>query len=140
MAYAQWVSFTIKAVGFSGVIDFSSLVWGKFYQWDDKDNEVSVNGIQFDAGKSYPNLVSSCGRSDSASGTQGYFYICQSGKQPTDPDYKVCKLSWDCPWGSKTNSWGASDYDSDAYVVGISGGSTFGGAIGTLTVVVAKIA
>jgi hypothetical protein len=29
---------------------------------------------------------------------------------PSDPDYKVCKISWDCPWGSKTNTWGASDY------------------------------
>jgi hypothetical protein len=138
-AYAQWASFTIKAVGFPGVIDYSRLQWGKFYQWDNKDHEVSVNGIKFAEGRTSLNLVSACGREDSPSGTQGEFYICKDGADPKGPDYKVCKLSWDCPWAGKINSWGASDYDSDMYVVSITGGSSFGGAIGTLTVTVAKI-
>jgi len=89
--------------------------------------------------KAYCNVISSCGRSDSASGTEGSFYICIDGKDDLDPDHKVCKIYWDCPWGSKTNTWGASDYDSDKYVVGVCGGSSYGGAIGNLSVVVATI-
>lgn len=141
MAYAQWVSFTIKTVGFSATTDYCGLDWGKWYKWDNKDDEIgSVNGITLDKGKTYNNIISSCGRSDSSSGTEGSFYLCDGSKKQGDPDYKICKLSWDCPWGSKTNTWAASDYDSDQYIVSITGGSSYGGAIGTLTVTVAKIA
>lgn len=140
MAYAQWVSFTIKVKGFAGTTDYGNLSWGKFYKYDNKDDEIAnVKGIKFQDGRVYNTVICSCGRSDSASGTEGSFYICIDGKDPSDPDYKVCKISWDCPWGSKTNTWGASDYDSDKYVVSVSGGSTYGGAIGMLSVVVADI-
>jgi Aegerolysin len=139
MAYAQWVSFTMKTIGFNANVSGATLSWGKFYQWDNKDQEVFpdvINQLTFTASKNYPNVISSCGREDSPSGTTGYFDLFTgTGGAAT----KVCRLNWDCPWGSKTNSWSASDYDDEKYIVSISGGSSYGGAIGTLTVIVAAI-
>ena len=139
MAYAQWVSFTMKTIGFDATVDSASLDWGKFYKWDNKDQEESagdIDTLKFQANKSYTNAISSCGREDSPSGTQGHFDLfTQVGGQKT----QVCRLNWDCPWGSKTNSWSASDYDDEKYIVSISGGSSYGGAIGTLSVMVAAI-
>ncbi|MDG4596773.1 MAG: aegerolysin family protein [Candidatus Contendobacter sp.] len=142
MAYGQWVSFTVRVKGFAGRADLANLIWGKFYKYDDKDSEIdiaAVNNIKFENNNTYSNIIASCGRSDAASGTEGSFYICIDGKAPDDPDYKVCKISWDCPWGTKTNTFAASDFDPDKYVVSIIGGSTYGGSIGMLTVVVADI-
>ena len=67
---------------------------GEFYQFDDKDNELSpeqVNGQVIESGSEGVNVVSSCGREDSASGTQGQFDLY-------DGDTKVVTLVWDCPW------------------------------------------
>ncbi len=142
MAYGQWVSFSIKTKGFNGVVNNATLSWGKFYKYDNKDEEVDssqINGIQFTSGKFYPNAISACGRSDAASGTEGSFDIYIDGSDVTDKNNLICKLSWDCPWGSKTNTWGASGYDVEKYIVGIIGGSSYGGAIGNLTVTIADI-
>ena len=49
MAYAQWVSFTVKVKGFAGKTDNANLSWGKFYKYDNKDEEIAdVNGIKFE--------------------------------------------------------------------------------------------
>ena len=128
MAYAQWVSYSILADNFSATIKNASLSWGKFYKYDDKDNELSpdqVNGQVIESGAEGSNVVSSCGREDSSSGTQGQFDLY-------DGDTKVVTLVWDCPWGSKTNSWSQTGQNKN-YIVSVTGGSSYGGAIGVLT-------
>ena len=70
MAYAQWLSITIKAVGFDCKIGKLSLKWGKLYRNNDKDKEINVsevNGTVIKDKSSY--TFSSCGRDSSASGT-----------------------------------------------------------------------
>jgi hypothetical protein len=128
MAYAQWVSYTVLADNFNATIKNASLSWGKFYLYDDKDHELSpddVNGQVIESGTEGFNVVSSCGRSDSASGTQGQFDLY-------DGDTKVVTLVWDCPWGSKTNSWSQTSQNKK-YIVSVTGGSVSSGAIGVLT-------
>lgn len=44
-ACAQWVSFTIKLINFSGGVRSASLDWGKVYKSDDKDHELSADEI-----------------------------------------------------------------------------------------------
>lgn len=75
-------------------------------------------------------ISTSCGRSDSASGTQGSFDLY-------DGDTRVVTLVWNCPWGSKSNSWSQSNQNSK-YVVSVTGGSMDSGSIGVLTVEVIK--
>ena len=128
MAYAQWVSYTVLAVNINVTIKNAGLSWGKFYKFDNKDHELSpdeVNGQVIEIDTEGLNVVSSCGRSDSASGTQGQFDLY-------DGETKVVTLSWDCPWGSKKNTWSQSN-QSRNYVVSVSGGSHDSGAIGVLT-------
>ncbi len=140
MAYAQWVSFTMKAANFDAFVGGAHRDWGKFYQWDNKDKEVSnstIDEIELEKGKTYPQEISTCGRENSSSGTEGYFYL-YTNKERKDAD-AICKIYWDCPWGSKTNTWKASDYDPDKYIVSFQGGSQYGGAIGTLTLTIADI-
>ena len=62
MAYAQWVSFNMKTSGFSANVQNASLDWGKFYHYDDKDQEVSsgdVDKIALTGGRNYPNVIAS---------------------------------------------------------------------------------
>ena len=66
----------------------------------DKDYEISVGDIENATilpGENF--MISSCGRSDSASGTEGEFEIYEDGGG------KVRHFYWSCPWGSKINTW-----------------------------------
>lgn len=133
MAYAQWVSYSIIADNCNLQIKNSQHSWGKFYKYDNKDNELSpseVDGQVIEIGQECFNVVSSCGRSDSASGIQGSFDLY-------DGDTRVVTLVWNCPWGSKSNSWSQSNQNSK-YVVSVTGGSMDSGSIGVLTVEVIK--
>lgn len=76
--------------------------------------------------------VASCGRSDSASGTEGYFDVY-------DGDTHVCHVYWDCPWGSKTNKFQVTDV-SDDYGVTPAGANLDSGAVGTVTIKIGKYA
>jgi hypothetical protein len=105
---------------------------GKFYKWDNKDNEISTSDVDKQvATQSKDGDVAACGRSDASSGTEGSLDLY-------DGDVKVCHIAWDCPWGSKTNIFNTSDIDN-AYLVQHTGANLDGGAIGTVTVKVAKI-
>ncbi|KKC98871.1 MULTISPECIES: aegerolysin family protein [Photobacterium] len=133
MAYAQWVSYTVIADNCNLQVKNAEHSWGKFYKYDNKDDELSpeeVNGQVVEIGQEGFNIVSSCGRSDSASGTQGSFDLF-------DGSTKVVTLVWDCPWGSKSNSWSQTGQNRN-YVVSVTGGSMNSGAIGVLTVEVIK--
>ncbi|KAG8673810.1 hypothetical protein FPOAC2_07281 [Fusarium poae] len=133
MAYGQWVYIIIQSKIASGEISLKnvSLNWGKFYQWDNKDQEISTDDVQkvvIPSNKSAG--VASCGRSDASSGTEGSFDLY-------DGDNKICNIYWDCPWGSKTNTFTVGSVDDD-YMVQATGANLDSGAIGTVTVKVAK--
>lgn len=133
MAYGQWVSYNISADNVDLTIQNASTNWGKFYAYDNKDKELTpdqINGTKIPSGTQLNNIVSSCGRSDAASGTQGQFDLL-------DGSTKVATLNWDCPWGSSTNSWSLSGQNMN-YMVAITGGNQSSGAIGTLTCEVFK--
>jgi len=130
MAYAQWVAITIRPANCKLTIKNVVHQWGKFYSGS-KDKEVdpsSINGTQIDAGDAY--AISACGREDSASGTEGSFDLY-------DGNAHVGTYSWDCPWGSKTNSstWSPAQ---DNYVAQITGANLDSGALGNVEIKVAK--
>lgn len=133
MAYGQWVSYSILADNAELTIKNASTSWGKFYAYDNKDQELTpdqINGTKIPSGAGMYNVVSSCGRSDAAAGTQGQFDLY-------DGTTKVVTLNWDCPWGGSTNSWSQSGQNTN-YMVSVSGGNQQSGAIGTLTCEVFK--
>ncbi|KAH8626842.1 hypothetical protein IG631_18860 [Alternaria alternata] len=73
MAYAQWVVIHIINSFRNGSISIKNAeaMWGKFHKNGNKDAEIGageVNKVSVGAGSS--EKVSSCGRSDSASGTE----------------------------------------------------------------------
>ncbi|CAF1573660.1 unnamed protein product, partial [Didymodactylos carnosus] len=74
---------------------------------------------------------SSSGRSWSASGTQGSVELWSQS-------VKIGTFVWDCPWGSKTNSYDITDKGAD-YVISVDGGSRYGGAIGIVSITVAYV-
>lgn len=110
----------------------TSEIRGKFYKWDNKDNEISAADVDKQvATRGHDADVASCGRSDASSGTEGTLDLY-------DDDVKVCHIYWSCPWGSKTNEFQITDIDN-AYVVQQTGANLDGGALGTVTVKVARI-
>lgn len=130
-AYAQWASFTLQPMGFTLSVKNAKLQWGKFYANGNKDQEISaadVDKITVNSGDSA--TIYTCGRSDAASGTQGSFDLYNG-------EVKIGTYSWDCPWGSKTNTstWTP---DSTSYITQQTGGSLDGGALGSITIKVAK--
>ena len=131
MAYAQWVSVTVQVIGFTGVIKNAVHQWGKFYESGNKDNEISpsdIDGTTIASGSSF--TINACGREDAASGTEGSFDVY-------DGDTHVGTYSWDCPWGSKTNSstWSPG---SDSYVGQVTGANLDSGALGNVSLKIAK--
>ncbi|GAA3563392.1 MULTISPECIES: aegerolysin family protein [Marinobacter] len=127
MAYAQWISITIEPKNYDVTIKNVTSDWGKFYSGS-KDNEVSpedIEGKVIKAGEKF--TISSCGRSDSASGTEGSFDLYHGSSH-------VGNYYWDCPWGSKTNTstWTA---DNSEYITQVTGGNLDSGAIGNVQLV-----
>ncbi|KAH8911160.1 Asp hemolysin [Coniochaeta sp. PMI_546] len=135
MAYAQWIYMIVQNMMRSGnlTIQGAGTSWGKFYQWDNKDKEISSGDVDNLSAQPSGNLgIASCGREDASSGTEGGYDIY-------DGTTKVCHISWDCPWGSKTNTFDVSDIN-DNYIVQATGANLYGGAIGTVTTKVVKVA
>ncbi|CAJ0552499.1 Ff.00g005770.m01.CDS01 [Fusarium sp. VM40] len=133
MAYAQWVYILIQAKLASGEISVKNvnLNWGKFFKYNNKDDEISTDEIKkivIATNKSAG--IASCGRSDASSGTEGSLDLY-------DGDVKICHIYWSCPWGSKTNTFTVNDVD-DNYIVQQTGANLDSGALGNVTVKVAK--
>lgn len=111
----------------------ASLDWGKFYEYDNKDKELSageINKIEVASGKSA--WICSCGRSDASSGTEGSFELY-------DGSVKIGRFKWNCPWGKKGNSfeW-TQDASTESYFTEREGGNKDSGAIGTVTITCIK--
>ncbi|RPJ77934.1 MAG: aegerolysin [Alphaproteobacteria bacterium] len=130
MAYAQWVTMTLKPIGFDLTVKNVKLDWGKFYAKDNKDIEIDKSGIEgmvINSGLSA--IISACGRSDAASGTEGQFDLYDNGRQ-------IGTYYWDCPWGTKTNKskWTPVVEDDDAYITQITGANLNSGALGNIII------
>jgi hypothetical protein len=128
MAYAQWIEVKIRATSFTISVKNANLPWGKFYRLGNKDQEIStddINKITITSGNSA--TICSCGRADASAGTEGSFDLY-------DGDTKVGTYRWDCPWGSKTNSFGWDTVDDDKYTTEATGGNTDSGSIGNVTI------
>ncbi|WP_281233264.1 aegerolysin family protein [Flavobacterium gelatinilyticum] len=134
MAYAQWIEVKIVSENMTLKVQNAKLSWGKFYEYGNKDKELStseINNITVDSGTS--TRICSCGRSDASSGTEGSFDLY-------DGDTKIGSFNWDCPWGKKKNSFNWSQSASkDSYSTDREGGNTDSGAIGNVTITCVKI-
>ncbi|KAE8329922.1 Aegerolysin family protein [Aspergillus sergii] len=134
-AYAQWA--TIKMIN-----DFNSddnaitiknvkVNWGKIYVDGNKDKEIpasQVNGKEIIPGTSH--LFETCGRSDAASGTEGTLELW-------DKTQRICKLYWDCPWGSKVNKFEVQEKHK-TYRVEVGPWNSYGGALGNVDVEISR--
>lgn len=144
MAYAQWGTFVIYATNFNVTIKNVAHSWGKFYDskqigvaGGSKDNEYQPSDIEgkvVAAGMSF--AINACGREDASSGTEGSFDLY-------DGTTFVGTYTWDCPWGSKSNSstWSAAGPQPplNSYVTQQSGANLDSGALGTVVIQTTKI-
>ncbi|KAI1771103.1 aegerolysin type hemolysin [Hypoxylon cercidicola] len=136
MAYAQWVVIQIINNFRSGKINVKNarIFWGKFHDHTNKDNEIGsdiVSKIEIPANST--TKIYSCGRSDSATGTEGQFDLY-------DGDHKICTIYWDCPWGSKDNNFEIRDHDvvKTEYMVSKGDWNKYSGALGDVDVEIAR--
>ncbi len=93
MAYKEWIALEVKATDYPLTIQGASVSWGKFYQYPNKDVELSaaqINGLRVEPGKSV--IIAACGRSCAASGTEGRLEVHH------DEAGKLSGISWNCPW------------------------------------------
>ncbi|CAA7262647.1 unnamed protein product [Cyclocybe aegerita] len=148
-AYAQWVIIILHNVGSSPFkIANLGLSWGKLYAdgkplhqskriWylplsltGNKDKEVypsDYNGKT--VGPDEKIQINSCGRENASSGTEGSFDIVD----PNDGNKTIRHFYWECPWGSKRNTWTPSGSNTK-WMVEWSGQNLDSGALGTITV------
>lgn len=132
MSYAQWIGSEVHPINFQISIKNAKLAWGKFYQEGNKDKELSsdeINKITIASGS--VGKIYSCGRSDSASGTEGSFDVYDGGTH-------VGTFYWNCPWGSKSNTFFWTGMTRE-YIAQVSGGNTDSGAIGHVEIKLVKI-
>lgn len=104
---------------------------GKFYEWDDKNKDTTadaVNAVTVAPGET--GLVASCGKSDAASGTEGYLDLY-------DGDTKICTVYWSVPWGSKYNTFTIQDRNP-GYLISVSDWNQSHGGIGKVELEIAK--
>ena len=74
MAYAQWVAITIYPSNFEVTLRNVAHSWSTFYSDRNKDNEIQPSAIDVvKIDKKGSCAIYTCGRSDSASGTEGSF-------------------------------------------------------------------
>ncbi|MFH7015703.1 aegerolysin family protein [Flavobacterium sp. FlaQc-47] len=135
MAYSQWIEVKIVSENMTLSVKNASLSWGKFYEAGDKDKEIStddINKITVASGKTA--LICSCGRSGSATGTEGSFDLYNG-------DTKIGKFYWDCPFNKKTNSfnWTIEKDIEKHYNTDREGGNKDSGAIGNVIITCIKL-
>lgn len=141
MAYKQWTQIKIQPVGFNAKIGKISLEWGKLHEpgYDNraKDKEVlpaRISGMEILDGFSY--TIYACGRSDSASGTEGTVEILDE----FEPE-PVCKIHWDSPFGNSPNVLDVADRNERVkYHISVSDhNQSCNGALGNVTATITRI-
>ncbi|KAH8832152.1 pleurotolysin A [Flagelloscypha sp. PMI_526] len=131
MAYAQWVIIIIHNVGAKNVkVKNLNPSWGKLHANGNKDKEVPASDYEGHViGPDEKLQINACGRSDAAEGTTGDFDLVD----PNNGDQAVRHFYWDCPWGSKRNTWTVSGSNSK-WMIEYQGQNLDSGALGTITV------
>ncbi|KAF9458124.1 pleurotolysin A [Collybia nuda] len=131
MAYAQWVIIILHNTGAKPMkLQNLKPSWGKLHADGDKDNEVKASDYEGKVIEADEKIqINACGWSDAAEGTTGTFDLVDS----SDGDKQIRHFYWDCPWGSKTNTWTVSGSNSK-WMVEYSGQNLNSGALGTITV------
>ncbi|KAH7889195.1 Asp-hemolysin [Phlebopus sp. FC_14] len=128
-AEAQWVKVTIKnwVTSSSIKVQDAQLDWGKFYNGDDKSDELKASEINsIVIAPSQSRTVSASGRANASSGTEGSFSLYEGST-------KICKVYWNCPWGKKDNDFEVST-DSARHTVTVGDWNKNSGAIGNVNV------
>lgn len=106
MSYGDWVGINIENHSSKElIIGDINIPWGKFYQGNNKDIEISpssLNNQRIPANSSYK--ISACGRSGSATGTEGSFnlYVYNPGDVSMRGD-KTFRIYWDVPFSSSNS-------------------------------------
>ncbi|KAH7919333.1 putative Asp-hemolysin precursor [Leucogyrophana mollusca] len=97
-AHDQWVNLMVtNSLGSRIRVRNAHLSWGKFYKNGSKTWEVSPEEVsQFVILPASEHSISSCGRGNSPSGTEGTIDLY-------DDTTKVATLYWNCPWGPTNN-------------------------------------
>lgn len=93
MAYGQFIEIKIEVTDDTVLfLKSATLVYGKFHEAGNKDKEVdSKDIVEKSIYKRAPITVYSCGRSGSASGTEGGLYFEYQNQY-------AGTFLWDCPW------------------------------------------
>ncbi|KAH9848001.1 Aegerolysin aa-Pri1 [Lenzites betulinus] len=130
-AYAQWVSMEITNNGYMPLkVKNVYTSWGKLYINGNKDNEVKPSYFENKIINPTESLtIAGCGRANASSGTEGGFSLVD----PNRNDEVARKFYWDCPWGSKRNTWEASER-SPVWEVYDKGANIDSGALGNITI------
>ncbi|WP_251861448.1 aegerolysin family protein [Clostridium sp. Marseille-Q2269] len=132
-AYKQWVKFHIKAVNEELTIQNATLSWGKFYNPDNQNHEISAEDVnKTKISKNEIAIIESSGRKDSPSGTEGRFDICDKNKN------KLFTIYWDCPW-SGSNKFSYTKFNDNFMIEIYPGNINSGGAIGNVNLNVARV-
>ncbi|PKX88449.1 aegerolysin family protein [Aspergillus novofumigatus IBT 16806] len=132
-AYAQWAALKIgnDFKSDDNAIEIRNVTMGKIYKDGNKDKEIPPSQVN---GKKIPpqttHSFETCGRSDAASGTEGTLELW-------DGSQRICKLYWDCPWGSKVNKFEVQE-KVKAYRVEVGSWNSYGGALGNVDVEISR--
>ncbi|KAI1099800.1 aegerolysin type hemolysin [Jackrogersella minutella] len=106
---------------------------GKWYKWDNKDEEVSTADIEGKPIKSESKAeIACCGRENSPSGCEASFELFD------DHNVSVCRIYFSCTYGNQKNIF-SIPYINKGYVVQFEGASLDPGAIGDVTIKVLDI-
>jgi hypothetical protein len=132
MAYEQWIAIKIVSENMTLTVRNTKLDPGKFHTAASKDEEIKpsqINGTTIKSGKNV--WIFSSGRKDSPTGTKGSIDLYHG-------DVRVGIFDWNCPWGSKRNSFNWwPDASKEIYYTSITGGRR-SGAIGEVTIIAIK--
>jgi len=129
MGYAEFIELDVfnKSTSHTFTIQGASLTWGKFYQYPNKDAEISAS--QVDNTELKPGArtwVCSCGRDNASSGTEGSIEIW-------DGITKVGSIAWYDAWAPGATNI-VTPYlnggDASPYEITIGQYSTSGASIG----------
>ncbi|KAJ3506277.1 hypothetical protein NLJ89_g6956 [Agrocybe chaxingu] len=130
-AYAQWVIIVLHSVDSKPFkVKNLNASWGKLYADGDKDTEVSASNYNGKiVGPDDKLQINACGRAHAAEGTTGTFDLVD----PSNGDKLIRHFYWDCPWGSKQNTWTVSGSNSK-WMIEHQGANLDSGALGTISV------
>lgn len=131
MGYSQWIQIilenkTSETLQSSGTY----LHWGKFYDFSDKDKELSISNVNDKMiGPNKTFKFASCGRENSPSGTEGQVDIMNGNE-------RIFQLYWDCPYTGDNKLY--AKYVADKWYPFVPQIST-SGATGTVTIKILRI-